>query len=198
MKLISAAFAVLCANGSRKNRVAGCVPTHLFPKTFSADVLRNGIRLKRADYVPDVFINGVGQCAFRVIKTRGTKIGIWMRKSGFDWSASGSLALLERSKEQVNALAENVTSRLMRRVSVRASRRTDGKRAVCVPVLILRFAHKKFFEGLFDRLNGNKTAADIFANLQNFFNVVFVQNLNIRAVCFGGNSRARDICDFLS
>ncbi len=78
-KQISAEFAVLCAVGSRKNRVAGGVPIQIFPNTFTRRAARVGTLLKHAGVAPSARINGVGQPACAAAKIPCTKIG--MRKS---------------------------------------------------------------------------------------------------------------------
>ncbi len=75
-KQISAGFAVLCANGSRKNRVAGGVRIQTFPNTFTKLAARVGTLLKLAGDAPSALISGVGQPACAATKILCTKIGI--------------------------------------------------------------------------------------------------------------------------
>jgi len=50
--------------------------------------------------------------------------------------------------------------------------------------LQLSIFYEKFFERLFDGLNGNKPSAFFAGDLQNLINIRFVQNVNIRAARF--------------
>ena len=75
-KQISAGFAVRCANGSRKKRVAGGVRIQTFPNTFTRLAARVGIRLKPAGDVRAALTCGAGRAAFGAEKILRTKIGI--------------------------------------------------------------------------------------------------------------------------
>jgi hypothetical protein len=63
----------------------------------------------------------------------------------FDWSASILLAPVRAKQERENARL-NLTFELTRRVSVRASHRTDGKQDACAPVIELCDSAVKYFQ----------------------------------------------------
>ena len=58
--MISAGFAVLCANGSRQKRAAGVAPIAVSRSFISAAATHFGIRLKPAARVPAAIISGAG------------------------------------------------------------------------------------------------------------------------------------------
>jgi hypothetical protein len=67
------------ANGSRAKLVGGNVRAAVFPNFIPADAALFGTRLKLAENVQDVHINGVGRFVCHAIKTRFTRIGIQNR-----------------------------------------------------------------------------------------------------------------------
>jgi len=71
-RLISGAFAVRCAAGSRKPKAAGFAATTL----FISDALQPGTRSIRAAFVPAAIINGSRPIVCAVSDHRRTKNGM--------------------------------------------------------------------------------------------------------------------------
>lgn len=74
--LISVAYVVPCANGTRENQAFGVAIIANTLNSFLKAAVRVGTHLRRAGFVRAVVINGVGHLAYLAKNGHCTKIGM--------------------------------------------------------------------------------------------------------------------------